>query len=324
VKFAYAGTPDFAAWVLAHLLETGNSPSLVLTQPSRPKGRGRKPAPPPVVAVAHGAGIPCLQTDNINSAEVAERIDSSGVETLVVAAFGQILKPYLLERCLCLNVHASLLPAYRGAAPIERALAAGELITGVSIMRMVERLDEGPWALQTSLSIGLRDDAGSVARNLAMLGANGVDQALRGAQAANLEWTEQHGPVSYAAKISARDGVLDLSRRSLDAHNQVRALSATGGVRAQIGETGVKIWGSWPYGGAGPVASASAAQSVQDRRGALVAEQGRLFVGCGSGALELLVVQPAGRNRMSAADFLRGYGSRLGEMVVSTAADPES
>ncbi len=135
-----------------------------------------------------------------------ERLRESGADALVVASFGQILRSRLLDAILCLNIHASLLPAYRGAAPIERALAAGEDHTGVTIMRITEKLDSGPWALKTSLSLGLRDDAGSVRRALAFLGAQGVHQALAGLEDGTVEWMEQEG--EHCLRRQARPGGL--------------------------------------------------------------------------------------------------------------------
>ncbi len=187
------GRPISPPGCLADLAALGRRPVLVVSQPDRPRGRGRKATAPPAVLEADRLGLECLQAEDINDPAVAARLRATGVSTLVVAAFGQILKLPLLESFLCLNVHASLLPAYRGAAPIERALAAGESCTGVSIMRMTEGLDEGPWALQTSVSVGLRDDAGSIGRVLALLGATGIDQVLTGLAEGTVGWTEQQG-----------------------------------------------------------------------------------------------------------------------------------
>lgn len=315
MRFVFAGTPDFAAKVLTHLDGIGRRPCLVISQPDRPKGRGQKTCPPEVIEAAEKLGIPHLQVDDINSPETIGCIAGTGAAILVVAAFGQILRPAMLERFLCLNVHGSLLPAYRGAAPIERALAAGESVTGVSIMRMAEGLDEGPWTLQSTLSIGLRDDAGSIARGLAVLGATGLDQVLTGLGDGNVTWTEQGEGATYAAKLSAVDTVLDVSKTAHSLHDQVRSLSPGLGARTASGGLSLKIWRTWPHGMPGLEPLPTVARHVDGKPGRLAVGEGRLFAGCAEGAVEFLLVQPAGKDKMATADFLRGYAGRLGETL---------
>lgn len=315
MSFVFAGTPDFAARVLRELEESGRRPALVVSQPDRPRGRGRKTCPPPAAEEAERLGIPVLKIDDLNTPDTLEVMTATGARTLVVAAFGQMLRPEVLERFLCLNVHASLLPAYRGAAPIERAIAAGEERTGVSIMRMTAGLDEGPYALQTAVSIGLRDDAGSLTRTLAVLGASGIDQVLTGLEDGTVMWTEQQGPSSYACKLGPSDAVLDPRGTSKHVHDQVRAVSPAPGVRARSGAVEFKVWRTWPYGGAAPALVPPEATDADGRPGRLLMRGGRLFLGCGVGVLELLQVQPVGKGRMESAAFLRGYGSRLGEAL---------
>lgn len=315
MRFAFAGTPDFAARVLGHLCESGRRPCLVISQPDRPKGRGRRTCAPEVVVAAEGLGLPWMQVDDVNSSETVAAISHAGAMVLVVAAFGQILRPVILERFLCVNVHASLLPAYRGAAPIERAIAAGEAFTGVSIMRMVEGLDEGPWSIQSRLSIGPRDDSGSVARSLAVLGANGVDQVLTGLGDGNVTWIEQAGESSYAAKLGPADAVLDVSLPAAALHNRVRSLSPGIGSRATSAALSLKVWRSWPFAADTVESLPPCAARVVGVPGSLGICDGRLFVGCGDGVLEILAVQPAGKGKMAVADFLRGYGDRLGDRL---------
>jgi methionyl-tRNA formyltransferase len=312
VNFAFAGTPDFAAWTLAHLDGLGRRPCLVVSQPDRPRGRGRRVTAPPAVVEAERLGLECLQPANINDPAVLEHLEDLGVSTLVVASFGQILRQPLLDSLLCLNIHASLLPAYRGAAPIERSLAAGEASTGVSIMRMTERLDEGPWALQSSVSLGLRDDAGSVGRALAALGAIGIDQVLTGLSDGTVTWIEQRGPSTYADKLCATDCLLDATREARAVHDQVRSLSPRVGARAASGDLEFKVWRTWPYGQPGLGAVPGEGARVAGRPGQVQAAGGRLFVGCAEGAVEVLMIQPGGKSKMAASAFLRGYGGRLG------------
>jgi methionyl-tRNA formyltransferase len=180
VNFAFAGSPDFAARTLEHLVSLGRRPSLVISQPTRPVGRGRRAAAPPAAVAARRLGLELIQPPDINAPDVMEVLQAAGAEVLVVSAFGQMLRNTLLESLTCINVHGSLLPAYKGAAPIERALAAGETSMGVSVMRITATLDSGPVALQTALSVSLRDDAGSIGRAMSFLGAQGVDQVLTG------------------------------------------------------------------------------------------------------------------------------------------------
>lgn len=317
MEFAFAGTPEFAAWVLSDLAALGRRPCLVISQPDRPRGRGRRAAPPPAVVQAGCLGIPCLQTDDINAPSVAERLGESGAGALVVAAFGQMLRHPLLDSILCLNIHASLLPAYRGAAPVERALAAGEPRTGVSIMRVTDRLDEGPWALQTAVSVGLREDAGALGRSLALLGAVGMTLVLEGLKDGTVTWTEQEGPGSYAEKLIARDCVLDFALGAKQVHDRVRSLSPCLGARAASGGARFKVWRTWPYGQEGSDPAPPGAAAVAGRPGRLRVTGERLFAGCGQGVVEILAVQPNGKSRMSAATFLRGYAGGLGDVIHS-------
>lgn len=315
MRFAFAGTPEFAARVLRDLEDRGRRPSLVISQPSRPFGRSRKLTAPPVVAEAARQGTPCLQTEDINSDDVVERLRKDAISTVVVAAFGQILKESLLDSLMCVNIHASLLPAYRGAAPIERALAAGEQVTGVTIMRVTERLDEGPWALQKAVSIGLHDDAGSLGRVLALLGAIGVDQVLTRISDGDVVWTEQGEGGSYACKVCAVECLLSTDRGAKTVHDQVRSLSPRVGARASTGDLEFKVWRTWPFGqeGLDPVPTAAAGVSGHPGRLAVVGE--RLFLGCAEGVVEILALQPAGKGEMTASAFLRGYKGRLGERL---------
>ena len=296
MNFAFAGSPDFAAWTLEHLVTLGRKPCLVITQPDRPVGRGRRAAAPPAAAAAERLGLELFQPENINTPEAIAHIRAAGAEAIVVAAFGQILRQNLLDAIPCLNVHGSLLPAYRGAAPIERAIAAGESCIGVSIMQVELALDSGPYALQKSVSISLWDDAGSLARTLTFLGAQGVDQVLTGMEDGTVTWIKQEGGTVYAEKLTSAECRLDAARPAKAAHDLVRSLAGLAAV---------------------PVEAAGLA----GRPGALLTTSNRLFVGCGEGVLEILSVQPNGKSRMTAAEFLRGYRGRLGDSLTITSTD---
>lgn len=306
MRFAYAGTPEFGAQVLRRLLQRGFTPTLVITQPARPAGRGRRETHSPVAGVAAASGLALVETADINSVDVVARLRAGGARALVVAAFGQMLRAAVLDEFECLNVHASLLPRHRGAAPIARALMAGDERTGVCVMRMTPGLDEGPTTACSSVSVGLWQDAGEVAEVLAVLGADAVGHVLEAGVGAGdrVSWTEQEGSITYAAKLTASDHELDLGAAAAGAHNTVRALSPDIGARVRLGDLDVKVWRTWPH--PGPDAPAAGRAGVAARRG------DRLFLGCGTGSLEVMTIQPAGKKRMVAADFLRGYGAAIG------------
>jgi methionyl-tRNA formyltransferase len=317
VTFAFAGTPVFAAEVLDDLVEQDCVPALVITGVDRGQGRGRTISSPPAAEKARQLSLPLLQTDNINQPEVVTRLREAGASLLAVAAFGQMLRAPILNVVPCLNVHASLLPSYRGAAPIARALQNGEAESGVSIMRMTPGLDDGPWALQTRVSISLYDDAGTLSRRLALLGALGLKQVMIGLQDGTVRFTEQEGEPSYAAKLDPCEVRLSRCRSALQAHNLVRALSPEIGARVTAGGLQFKVWRTWPVLSSARQGTAETgdAADVDGRQGCIVATGGRLFIGFDTGALEVLEAQPAGKKRMSAAEFLRGYGRRLGESI---------
>jgi len=304
VKFAFAGTPAFAAQVLGRLLARGLTPSLVVTQPPRPAGRGRKETPSAVARMAGSSGLPLLETANISAPDSVEALRSSGARTLLVAAFGQLLRSPVLDAFDCVNVHASLLPRHRGAAPIARALMAGDAQTGVCVMRMTPGLDEGPVAVCSTVSIAPWQDAGDVAAVLAVLGADAVAHVLEAGGTDRVTWRDQEGPSTYAAKVTAYDRALDLTAPARTVHDAVRALSPDIGARLRLGGLDLTVWRTWP--------DESHARAVSGRPEMAVREGDRLFLGCGLGRIEVLEIQPAGKKRMGAADFLRGYGVTLG------------
>jgi methionyl-tRNA formyltransferase len=312
LRFAFAGTPEFAAWTLSDLAGLGRVPELVISQPDRPRGRGRHVLPSAVAQASTDAGLRHISTLDINDPSVLAELQAARADMLVIAAFGQLLKPELLAGIPCINVHASLLPAYRGAAPIVRAIQAGEDETGVSIMKVTLGLDEGPWASQTRISISMRDDTGGLGRTLAFLGARGVDQVLTGIADGTVSWREQEGHTNYASKIGPADRRLDISRSARAAHDQVRSLSPGPGVEAASGLLSLKLWRTWPWQGDDLLALDSKIAEAAGTPGRLVRSDSRLFCGCGHGVLEVLRIQPAGKKAMEIADFLRGYAGRLG------------
>jgi methionyl-tRNA formyltransferase len=227
-RIGVAATADFGADVLERLAER-HDVAFLLTRPDRPAGRGRKTTAPPAKLVAERLGIPVLQPDRPAEAEL-------GADTIVLVAYGALIPKQLLERHEWLNVHPSLLPRWRGAAPVERAIMAGDDETGVSVIRLVEELDAGPIGAQEAFPIGLDDDAGTVFARAAELAPGLVDAAG--------SFAPQEGEVSYADKIGPADRELDWSRPAKELHDRIRALSPHIGARGQVEGRNVIVWRS--------------------------------------------------------------------------------
>jgi methionyl-tRNA formyltransferase len=297
LKIAFAGTPDFAATVLRSLISSDHEVGLVVSQPDARKGRGRRAQPTPVAQLARSLDLPLRQPARIS--EVAGEISS--YDALVVAAYGQILRPDTLYAASegAWNVHASLLPKYRGAAPIERSIMAGEPESGVTIIRMDEGLDTGPMALQRPLPIPSDLTGGELSKLLARLGAEAVVEVLNQIEAGTVNLIEQDSlHATYAPKLLDEDLEIRWDWSVVDVANLVRALSPHVGARAfHSGVEGpVKIWRAEVFDGEVPTLEA----------GAIRTENGRILVGCGVGVLEVLELQMPGGKRLAARDFLRG------------------
>jgi methionyl-tRNA formyltransferase len=295
VRTAFLGTSEFAATVLRRLAASAHRPALVVTPPDRRKGRGRKSGPPPAAALAAELEIDLLQTEDVNDAASLERIRAAAPEALAVCAFGQLIREPLLSELL-LNVHPSLLPRWRGAAPIERAIMAGDPVTGVSIMRLTAGLDSGPVALREEVAIEPGDDFETLAGRLAERGGELLVRAFDLSAEGALDPREQdEGGVTYAEKIDAAERGLDPSRPAAELARKVRALTPHVGAYLELADgerLGVRRAGAVE---AGPAA------------GEVAAEDGAQLLGCGEGALRLEVVQPPGGRPMDVADYLRGH-----------------
>lgn len=297
MRVAFAGTPGFAATILRGLIASRHEVGLVISQPDRRRGRGRKTAATPVSALARSEGLPLAQPARIG--EVADRIAAN--DALVVAAFGQILRPDTLYAAPhgAYNVHASLLPRYRGAAPIERAIMEGERETGVTIMRMDEGLDTGPMAHRASTPIAPDVTGGELTERLAHLGANVVVQALIELEDGSLTVVEQDSlNATYAPKLMEEDKVIRWGDGARVVHDLVRALAPGIGARAfHAGFEGpVKIWRT-------RVTDETASDGSP---GDVSATDGRILVQCRVGTLEVLELQAPGSRRVTARDFLLG------------------
>jgi methionyl-tRNA formyltransferase len=294
VRTVYLGTSDFAATVLRRLAGSAHAPTLVVTPPDSRQGRGRKVSPPPVALLAGELEIDLLQAANVNDAEALARIRAAEPEAILVCAFGQLIREPLLSMAEFLNVHPSLLPRWRGAAPIERAIMAGDDPTGVCVMRLTAGLDSGPVALRAEAPIG-DDDYGALAPKLAAVGGDLLVEALDLLAAGALTFVEQdEAGVTYAEKIDPAERRLDPERPAAELAAKVRALTPHIGAYLEL-EGGERLG----VRRASPSSATTSAAEVADDGDALL-------VGTGEGSLRLEVVQPAGGKPMAVADYLRG------------------
>jgi methionyl-tRNA formyltransferase len=283
----------------------------VLTRPDRPKGRGLKAEPSPVKRLAQDRGLTVLQPATLKSADGRAPSFAVALDVLVVAAYGQILPPDVLAwpRYGCLNIHASRLPRWRGAAPIQRAIQGGDAATGITIMQMDEGLDTGPMIECIDVDIAPRETAGTLHDKLAVAGARAIVEVLtRLARDGALSGTAQPATgVTYANKVGRAEAAIDWTQASDAIDRAVRAFDPVPGASAAFGGSGVKVWR------AEPLALESVARPHAARVGTVLAvSQAGVDVACGQGALRLLEVQPASGKRMSASAFAAGRGIARG------------
>jgi methionyl-tRNA formyltransferase len=297
LKVAFAGTPDFATTILRGLVASDHEVVLVVSQPDARRGRGRREKSTPVAELARALGLPVRQPARISdvSGEISDH------DALVVAAYGQILRPDTLyaAREGTWNVHASLLPKYRGAAPVERAIMNGERETGVTIMRMDEGLDTGPLALRRPVEIPPDMTGGELTERLAHVGTEAMVEVLSRVETGTVDLTEQDSLyATYAPKLADEDLVVRWDWDAGKVADLVRAVSPHVGARTFHPEVEgpIKIWRS----------RVLEKETFFPEAGVIRAENGRLFVGCGVGVLEVLELQMPGAKRLAARDFLRG------------------
>jgi methionyl-tRNA formyltransferase len=302
------GTPEFAVPVLAGIIAQGHLVTAVYTRAPQPGGsRGREPVPSPVHVAARRFGIEVVTPRTLRSGKAAATLRGFKPDVVVVAAYGLILPRAILEVPAkgCLNLHASLLPRWRGAAPIERAIMAGDAETGVVVMRMEEGLDTGPVALAQRIAIEPDTNAGEIREKLALIGAGLMTRALAMLEHGGLAFTPQaEAGVTYAHKIDKAEARIDWTRPASDVHNLVRGLAPFPGAffEADLGKgmERVKVFRARIAQGAGTPGR--------------VLDDG-LTIACGEGALRLLVVQRAGKVPMPAGDFLRGARLSTGTLL---------
>lgn len=307
MKIAFAGTPEFAAVALRAILTAGFDVPLVLTQPDRPAGRGMQLQPSAVKQLALAHGIAVDQPERLRTPEQRAALAACAPDVLVVAAYGLILPQVLLDlpRLGCLNIHGSLLPRWRGAAPIHRAIEAGDAETSITIMQMEPGLDTGPMLLKRAMPILPADTTGSLHDKLAALGGEMIVDALRALQNGPLPATIQpEQGVTYAHKIDKAESQLDFRQSAESLARKLRAFDPFPGGAASINGATLKLW------------AGDAVEGVGEPGVVLAADAGGVLVACGEGALRLSVLQKPGSKRLPAGEFLRGFALQMGERFV--------
>ncbi len=300
MRVVFMGTPDFAVPPLQALLRAGHEVVAVFTQPDKPRGRKMTITPPPVKVLAQAEGLRLFQPMTLGDGTAARQIGQLAPDAVAVAAYGKILPKGVLNipKFGCINVHASLLPKYRGAAPVQAAILAGDARTGVTTMQMAEGLDTGDVLLQSSTPIFPEETAGDLTGRLSNLGADLLVRTLRMAEEGLLQPVPQNGEESsYAARITRKMSPIDWNRPARQIHDQVRGLFPWPEASTVFRGRGLKICGS-----------RVAEKAASGRPGMIFSENDAFLVVCGGGtALEVLDVQPEGGKKMRGSDFLRGH-----------------
>ncbi len=308
MKIVFWGTPDFAAESLKELLKSKHKVVAVVTQPDKPKGRGKKVQPPPVKIVAQEAGIPVFQPEKIKgNKEFIKKLKELEPDIFVVVAYGKILPEEILylPKYKTINVHASLLPEYRGAAPIHRAIMEGKKKTGVSIMELVKELDAGPVYSQAEIEITKKDDIVSIHDKLAKLGAKLLIETLDKIEEGNIKPKEQeHEKSTYAKPIEKQEGKIDWSKSAEDIFNQIRALKVWPKAFANFRDTQIKILEAEPL-----------KEEFKGENGEIVEIDPKkgIIVKTGKGSLLIKKIQFPNSKPISAVDAVRGYHIKKGE-----------
>jgi len=303
LRLAFMGTPDFARIALEDLLAAGHDIAAVYSQPPRPAGRGQKPRPAPVQGLAEERGLPVRTPLSLKEEPEQASFAALRLDAAVVAAYGLILPAAILRapRLGCLNIHASLLPRWRGAAPIQRAILAGDAETGVTIMQMDEGLDTGPMLMSERTAIARTDTAGSLHVRLAGIGASLIVQALERLAAGALRATPQPASgITYAAKLTREEERLDWRRPASEVGRQVRAFSPAPGAWCEMAGERIKVLSAETL-------------NLSGKPGTALDE--RLTIACAQGSLRLLRVQRPGRAAMDSASFLRGFQLPAGTVL---------
>jgi methionyl-tRNA formyltransferase len=312
VKICFAGTPDFAVPTLEALLRSRHAVCLVVTQPDKPRGRGRVPWAPPVKQVAQSRGVPVIQPESINRPEAVQSLRAAAPDAIVVTAYGKRLgrRVLALPRLGCFNAHASLLPKYRGAAPIERAILCGESETGVTIQRMAPELDAGAILVQRALRIGDEETAGELSVRLAVLAAEMIAPLLDAVESgAAVEQPQDAARATEAPSLRKNDGLVPWRLDARGVCNFIRGMTPWPGAFTfyLCGERRERLilLAARPADDAGAAATPGQVLRAEDR----------LIVGTGRGCVTVLRVQPEGRKPMDAAAYLRGHVVKPGDLL---------
>lgn len=304
MRIVFAGTPAFAARALRALLDAAFEIALVVTRPDSPSGRGMRLGASAVKELAQASGVPLYQPVSLREEQAIERIEAARPEVIVVVAYGLILPERVLQAAPlgALNIHASLLPRWRGAAPIQRALLAGDRETGITIMQMDAGLDTGPVLAQRRVTIAAHDDAATLHDRLAALGAEMIVTVLAEVAAGTARAVAQsEGEASYASKLEKHEMQIDWSRRAPELERTVRALHPVPGAHSTLRGEALKIWSA--HCGAG-----------EGRPGTVLrADASGVVIACGEGALVVTELQRPGGRRLAVADFVRGFPIGRGE-----------
>ena len=304
MRVIFAGTPDFAASALAALIEAGHEILVVLTQPDRPKGRGMKLTPSPVKTLALQHNLPVWQPENLKDAAVQQQLRDLQADVMVVAAYGLLLPAAVLNipEHGCLNIHASLLPRWRGAAPIQRAIEAGDVESGVCIMQMDVGLDTGDVLLSRNTPITDDTTAAQLHDALAVIGAEAIVEAL--AKLPELTAVPQpETGVTYAQKLSKADAEIDWALGAKQIHNKIRALNPVPGAWSSLNGQVIKVWAS----------SVVEMSSTAVEGSIVVADKQGIAVQTGEGVVLITELQASGSKRMAAAAFVAGHADLLGQ-----------
>ena len=307
-RIIFAGTPDFSVPPLQALLDSGNELAAVYTQPDRPSGRGRKLTPSPVKRLAEASGAVVFQPQNFKSEEDLRQIDALDADLMVVVAYGLILPRRVLDapRLGCINIHASLLPRWRGAAPIQRAILAGDNETGITIMRMEEGLDTGPMYSETRCKISAAETGGSLHDKLSLLGADALMRTLPGIVDGSLQPRVQDDEKAcYASKLDKGEAAIDWTRPAIDLDRKVRAFNPWPVAQCRMNDLVLRIWESEPLD-----VSADAVPGT-----IVETSKAGLDVATGDGVLRIRKLQLPGKRAMAAADFLNAHQPK-GELLV--------
>ena len=306
MRLAFMGTPEFAVPSLAELIASGHEIVAVYSQPPRPRGRGQKLNPSPVHAFAETMGLPVFTPESLKAQDAIDTFQSLDLDAACVVAYGQILKPAVLEapRLGCFNLHGSLLPRWRGAAPIQRAIMAGDAQTGVQIMQMGEGLDEGPILLSEVMDIRADDTAASLSERMAHVGAGLWPRALAAIERGGVTPVEQVGEPTYARKITPAEARIDWTRPSTEVDAHIRGLSPFPGAWFEASSD------------QGPVRVKALLSTLTDGSGAPgTVLDDALTVACGRGAVRLIRVQREGKAAQAADEMLRGFPLPAGTVL---------